>query len=152
MLRKAKRKIEFTVHGDPKPQGSKKAIKRRDGGVSLVESAGGPLKEWRYAVAQKAAEVMGGESPWQGPLFVEMVFYLPRPKGHYGTGRNAGKLKPSAPEYHDKRPDSDKLCRSVCDSLSKRVYHDDSQIVELTVTKNYTTDSGRVVIRVREVG
>ena len=50
-------------------------------------------------------------------------FVFPRPLSHYGTGKNATKLKPSAPRYHVKTPDLDKLVRGVCDSIGDAVRH-----------------------------
>ena len=40
-----------------------------------------------------------------------MNFRFVRPKSHYGTGRNAKKLKPSAPPHHTQKPDATKLLR-----------------------------------------
>jgi Holliday junction resolvase RusA-like endonuclease len=35
------------------------------------------------------------------------------------------------------RPDLDNIAKTICDSLNKVAYHDDSQIVDLTITKKY---------------
>jgi Holliday junction resolvase RusA-like endonuclease len=57
-----------------------------------------------------------------------MLFVFPRPKSHYGTGRNAGTLKPGAPLYHASRPDRDKLERAINDALKiAGIFKDDSQ-------------------------
>ncbi len=37
-----------------------------------------------------------------------------------------------------KKPDIDNLCKIIMDSLNKVAYHDDSQIVEVKVTKHYS--------------
>ena len=70
---------------------------------------------------------------------VDMTFVLARPKGHYGTGRNAGKLKPSAPKYPKSRPDIDNYCKWVLDCLNStgNVWKDDSQVVSMTAVKRY---------------
>ncbi len=70
---------------------------------------------------------------------VDMVFVLARPKGHYGSGRNAGKLKPSAPKYPKSRPDIDNYCKWVLDCLNSTgsVWKDDSQVVAMTAVKRY---------------
>jgi Holliday junction resolvase RusA-like endonuclease len=63
---------------------------------------------------------------------------------HYGTGKNATKLKPSAPRYHVKTPDVDKLVRGVADSIGDAVarvlLNNDSQIVSIYAAKRYSTD------------
>jgi len=142
---------DFVVHGNPKPQGSKNAFTPKGAKFPVVvESAGEALKHWRYAVAQKAAEVMGDKLPHNGAVSVELTFRMSRPKSHYGTGRNAGTLKESSPEHHVVKPDIDKLTRAVFDSLSKRVYGDDSQVCEMSVKKKYPPPSVHVVVKKRE--
>ena len=59
-------------------------------------------------------------------------------------GKNAGKLKASAPIHHVKTPDLDKAVRGVADSISDAVasvlLRNDSQIVSIHATKRYQTD------------
>lgn len=45
-----------------------------------------------------------------------------------------------------KKPDCDNIAKIVCDALNGIVYHDDSQIYELTVIKKYS-DTPRVTVR-----
>jgi hypothetical protein len=40
---------------------------------------------------------------------------------------------------HVKAPDLDKLARSVFDALTRVVFHDDAQVVDLVATKRYAT-------------
>ncbi len=119
----------------------------------VTESAGAPLKSWRANVSAKAAEEFT-DGPYSGAVMVSLVFHLRRPKGHYGTGRNALKLKPSAKKRHTQTPDIDKLTRAVLDALTDSAIIDDSQVFDLQVLKKW---SGRdepqgCWIRVREVG
>ena len=37
------------------------------------------------------------QTPLEGPLEATLLFYFSRPKHHYGSGRNAGTVKESAP-------------------------------------------------------
>jgi len=142
------RELSFDVHGTPTPQGSKKAFARTNKAtgkttVSLVESAGDRLKEWReeVKVAAMVAKVEAEIPRFDGPVCVDVTFFLPRPKGHYGTGRNAGVLKDWAPLVPVTKPDGDKLLRAVCDALtSASVYLDDSQIVEHRSRKRFADD------------
>ena len=68
----------------------------------------------------------------------EAGIYFPRPRAHYGTGRNANRLKDSAPLWHDKRPDVDKLARAVLDAITESgTLRDDCQVVALSARKRY---------------
>ena len=71
------------------------------------------------------------------PLVITIEFYLKRPKSHYGTGKNSDSIKRSAPEYHVCKPDIDNLAKFYLDCMTGIVFHDDSQIVELNLKKQY---------------
>ena len=103
----------------------------------MVESSA-KVKPWREAVKWAALEVLGGASPFVGPLDVEATFYLPRPRSHYRTGKNAHELRDGAPSYVSKRPDLDKILRSTFDALGEAgVWLDDAQVAVLTAVKCY---------------
>lgn len=138
--------IVFHVSGIPAPQGSKTAMPVRKNGkltgkTNLVESSKA-LKPWRTLVTNQARRAKPkGFTPYAGAVRVEVVFRFPRPNGHYGTGRNAGTLKPSAPEHHITKPDIDKTLRAILDALTAAgIYRDDSQVVDVRTTKGYAPD------------
>ena len=99
------RPLRFIVHGAPVPQGSKRIVRGR-----LIDANKG-LKPYRASVSAAAAEALGlptedpnalqraleGLCVARGAVAVSLRFGLVRPRGHYGTGRNADVLKPSAP-------------------------------------------------------
>ena len=122
--------------GEPQPQGSKTIVKRRTGRPILLEDNPG-TKPWRARVEAAAAEAMNGQQIRTGPLRLTVTFVFLRPAGHWGTGRNSGRLKPSAPLYVRTRPDVDKLLRAVGDSLVGHVCRDDAQIVISHAEKHY---------------
>jgi crossover junction endodeoxyribonuclease RusA len=129
--------LTFSIIGTPAPQGSK--TRNRYGAV--YESSP-KVKPWRQDVQSAAREAMGGSHVYVGPVIVGVRFRLPRPKGHYGTGRNAGQLRPSAPKVPDVKPDIDKLVRSTLDGMGEAgVWRDDAQVVGLWVVKEYATDT-----------
>ena len=103
----------------------------------MVESSK-RVKPWRRQVAAAYRDHDFGDM-LDGPVSVTVDFYLPRPKSHYGTGRNAGLLKPSAPNWHLTRPDGDKLTRAVGDALTRLAWRDDSQIVAWHAYKHYAS-------------
>lgn len=128
-------KVSFFVAGTPKPQGSKRAFMRpRAKHPTLLESAGEALKDWRASVRYLAAKQ---NHRIDGPVKVSLRFVFDRAKGHFGTGRNANKLKATAPGDHIKKPDIDKLARAVLDALTAVVFNDDSCVVVLDASKQY---------------
>jgi Holliday junction resolvase RusA-like endonuclease len=64
------------------------------------------------------------------PICLTLLFLMPRPKSHYGTGRNAGILKSSAPAFPITGKDFDNLEKFVCDAMTGIIYEDDKQIGE----------------------
>ena len=149
-------KIEFFVPGIPRPGGSKSAFPiinkttgkpvMKDGRImTRVKESGKHTPAWRADVKHFAFQVYDGE-PLQGPLALSVVFHLPRPQGHYGTGRNAGKLKSSAPPYPTTMPDATKLLRAVEDALTGGLWRDDSQIVAQVVSKRYAAKPGAEIM------
>lgn len=129
--------IEFTVYGVPATAGSKRAFMPKNGSRPIVvDDSGRKGKEWRSVVQDAALEVFSGPL-LDCPLLVRFVFYEPRASGHFGTGRNSGKLKASAPGYPAKRPDVLKLARAVEDALTGIVWKDDARIVDEILAKRY---------------
>jgi Holliday junction resolvase RusA-like endonuclease len=129
-------RVEFTVLGAPIPQGSKTTIQQKGRRPRMIED--NPLTmPWRQAVAAAALEAMDGRQFRSGPLRLRATFVFRRPKGHFGTGRNEGRLKPSAPLYCRTRPDVDKLLRAVGDALTGIVFRDDAQVVISIAEKHY---------------
>lgn len=143
----------FTVPGVPAPQGSKVRTKW---GVREDNPATRP---WRTAVGWEAsalrASIDDNEQydpvfPLAGPLSLWVVFFFPRPKNHYGSGRNANILKPSAPIFHTSKPDGDKLTRAIGDSLTGILVRDDSQFCDVRAVKLY--GEPRAVIYIQRTG
>jgi Holliday junction resolvase RusA-like endonuclease len=117
-------RIEFTVHGEPRPKGSKNAfvvnfpygkdkskvaIRIRALANSLLKNPFGwrpittvsevskDLPKWEKRVKETAKTVMAAiPQAWskETPVRLIMLFYLKRPGYHYGTGRNKDVIKP----------------------------------------------------------
>lgn len=70
---------------------------------------------------------------------LEIEFVYDRPKNHFGTGRNAGCIKSSAPRFYEKTtmPDLTKIVRAVEDALTSVVWKDDSIVVQQATLKRY---------------
>lgn len=141
--------FQLTVIGAAQPAGSKRAFVNKKTGRAAVVDANPKSKDWKGEVAKRAGEVWTDEL-LHGPLEVTFTFYRPRPASHYGTGRNAGKVKGSAPRFPTTRPDVLKLARGVEDALTGVIWRDDAQIVTETLLKQWGNPP-RVEIEIEEL-
>lgn len=128
--------VTFFVPGIPKPKGSKNAfvLPAKNGKkprAVIVDQKGPELKRWASQVAWEA-DRFRPHTLFDGPVKLECYFRLPPPKA----------LPKSKASYAIKKPDFDKLVRTVCDALSGVIYHDDSQIVESVICKRYDDSPG----------
>ena len=104
-------------------------------------AANNNTEPWEKAIrgavrAARAEQILGA-------IDIELEFHMPRPKGHYGTGKNAGTVKASKLNlFHTSKPDLDKLERAVGDGLTQLCYGDDSVIVKMTGSKFYSETPG----------
>lgn len=121
------------IKGKPKPQPRVRACVR--GGHAAIytpETAG----EWRRNI--EASLSRHRDKQLSGAFEVNMEFYFNRPKSHYGTGKNSGTLKDSAPRYMTTKPDIDNLAKLVLDCLNRiKYWNDDAQVVTMKVSKSY---------------
>jgi Holliday junction resolvase RusA-like endonuclease len=114
--------IHAFIPGKPVPQGSVNVYGGR------VVSVKPELRKWRDSIRAALLAKHAGE-PLDGPLSVSLVFQIQPPQ----------RPRWSLPAV---RPDIDKICRGVLDSLSTTktqpgVITDDARIVSLTATKTY---------------
>ena len=141
----------FTVLGRPLPSGSKSAVPILRGGkfagTRIVESGNrGAKAAWRADIQHAAAVAMDGRQPFDGPLRLTATFYLRRPAGHYGSGRNRKVVRAGAPSHPIVAPDVLKLSRGLEDALQGVVYPNDAQIVVERIDKQYGEPERTVVV------
>jgi len=107
---------------------------RRRGGRYFTAPA-----QAEYAERVRQAWLVAGRPrlPRGCVLAVRGDFYLPRPASHYGTGRNAGQLRPSAPAWPLGKPDVDNLLKGPLDALNGLLFVDDGQIGHAQVFRRY---------------
>lgn len=139
--------VAFTVYGIPRPQGSKQAIAVK-GRAVVVERGRETLRPWRASVSLAASEAVA--ELLRGPVEVELVFTLPRPKSHFRSGARSHELREDAPAYVSTRPDLDKLQRAVLDALSGVAIADDGQVASLLSRKVFGDRPG-VAVSIREL-
>jgi crossover junction endodeoxyribonuclease RusA len=134
--------IQFFIPGIPAPGGSKRAFVIN--GRAHITDDCKRNKPWRESIAVFARQAYQGD-PLTGPLSLVVEFVMPRPKGHYGSGRNASVLKPSAPMFPAVKPDCTKLLRALEDALTGILWRDDATIVKQYVCKSYGEQPGASV-------
>lgn len=133
--------VAFTVLGRAQPAGSKKAFALKSGGVYtgrvvVTDDAKGS-RAWKQEVAGEARRAMFGHELLLQAMRLEVVFYVRRPQGHYGSGRNGGVVRASAPAFPAVKPDLTKLVRGLEDALTGIVWRDDAQVVQQLLAKRY---------------
>jgi Holliday junction resolvase RusA-like endonuclease len=143
------RAVTFTVPGVAAPAGSKRGFVNRRSGRVIITDDSKRSKPWQARVADAAIDLELAEL-LAGPLMLRLTFHLPRPAGHFGTGRNAGTVRPSAPEYPTVKPDVTKLVRAVEDALTGLIWRDDAQVVDQQASKLYGAPA-RCEIHVHEI-
>lgn len=143
-------RLEFTVFGVPVPKGSARAFVPKGWTRAVVTGANPKTKGWQDLVAEGASRALeqlpADQRHLDGPVHITIAFYLPRPKA-----LQASKKYPQGkPVAHLTKPDLDKLVRACKDALTKVVWTDDSQVVQITASKRYAEvdNAPRAVVRV----
>lgn len=142
--------VEFWVPGIPAPAGSKRAFYIEKLKRAVITDDCKRSKPWQADVKHFAFSAMNGQPALEGPVRLEAVFRMPRPKGHYGTRQGQSRLHDWAPMHPTSKPDATKLLRAIEDAMTGIVWKDDAQVVHQTVEKLYGERPG-VLIRVMKI-
>ena len=126
------------IPGECVPQGSK-SVNRKTGHMF---EANGRLKSWRkeagIALDQYIGTWFGAWTPYDGPLHVEVIFYMKR-------GKTVTRELPSV------KPDIDKLMRALNDMLTiSGLIKDDARITSYWALKRYDDNPRTVIHNIRE--
>jgi Holliday junction resolvase RusA-like endonuclease len=137
-MAKARLFVRFVVPGVAQPRGSK-TIGRKCDGSSFIRDDNPESKRWMSTVSKAAKAAMSehNKRPTGKPVLLMLTVYRTRPKGHFGTGRNASQVKASAPAYPATKPDTTKLVRGIEDALNEIVWTDDAIVVEQRTSKRW---------------
>lgn len=123
--------INFTVHGVPIPKGSTKAFVPKGWKRPIVTADNSKTKPWANLVKLMAQNYAPESGPWQGAVHLTVHFFMPRPKS-----------LPKKVQHHLKKPDLDKLLRTIKDALKGVVYCDDAQVTDVVMCKRYGEQPG----------
>ena len=126
------------IPGECVPQGSK-SVSRKTGHMF---EANARLKAWRQeagiALDQYIGTWFGAWTPYDGPLHVEVTFYMKR-------GKTVTRELPSV------KPDIDKLMRALNDMLTiSGLIKDDARITSYWALKRYDDNPRTVIHNIRE--
>ena len=136
--------IMFSVSGLPQTKGSTKGFvgrSKKTGKLRAFLTNDNPKnKGWAADVAREAKR-HAPCVPFAGPIWLELTFRLRKPKRH-----------PRYFVHHTKKPDLDKLTRSIKDALKQGgIYQDDAQVCDSHQVKIYSDEPG-VLVTVKEMG
>ena len=115
--------IKFSVEGTPIQQGSMRHI----GHGRMIHSKAVELAAWRADIASAAK--LAGCKPILDPIAITMRFRVKRPKS----------VKRAYPTV---APDLDKYVRGVNDGLTGVAFADDSQVIKIVASKEYSDNPG----------
>lgn len=164
----------IVVIGKPEQRGSKtpfvlrsrgKMLKRGGGIVRtasdtpilLLPDANKRSDKHMKKIANAARQVWQDRPPITEPVSLSVEFYFDRPKCHYRTGKFSDQLKPNSPAiYHAKKPDLDKLLRTVSDAITMAgLWKDDCQMASITAaSKRWTAgkhEEARTIISIQRL-
>ena len=131
------------------PSSNSKKVGKQGQIYDAHKGKAGQLATIRLFAAQAAKDQ--GWKRTAEPVWMSLEFVMPRPKEHFGTGRNAGKLKSSAPRWcTTKNSDRTNLLKAVEDALTGIVWDDDSQVVDGPLRKSYG-ETGLIRISICEL-
>lgn len=140
--------LELTVFGAPIALKRHRRRKDKNKFGTEITIDYDPSSEDKKTFLWKAIAAKKPPKPFNEALMVKMIFYMPRPKSHYGTGKNAGKLKDSAPIFHTKKPDVDNISKFVFDALNK-IYWTDDSIISTEIARKIYSENPRVKITIK---
>ena len=91
------------------------------------------------------------KQPLAGDISIKLVFYMPRPKSHFRTGKYKHLLREDCKDivYHSFTPDLDNLIKFILDCISGkgRMICDDSQVCCIIAQKIYGEPRTEVTIK-----
>ena len=136
--------IEFTVYGEPVAQARPRAT-TINGRVKMYD----PKKSSEYKnYIRLVASQHAPKELLDGPLQLDVKIYKPTLKSFSKKKKEMaeqGVLRPTT------KPDVDNYIKSVFDGLNKVIWKDDSQVVDLQVSKYYS-EKPRIEVKIEQIG
>jgi Holliday junction resolvase RusA-like endonuclease len=128
--------VTFKVDGTPVPKGRARYARR---GNFISTYTPEKTRTYETLIKDAAIEAMGSSEPLETPVSLYLYIRVPIPKSCTKKRLEAisnGSEKPT------KKPDASNILKSVEDGMNGVVYHDDSQIINIHVSKVYSSLPG----------
>lgn len=140
--------IELVVKGVPTAKGRAKTgfAKSKTGKTFMTHFTPEKTRNAEGNFLAQAIYFQRPDKPTLTPVAVEIEFYMPIP---LRDSKPARERKLSGQELPAKKPDIDNLAKLVLDALNGVYWHDDNQIVSLSLVKRYSDDP-RTVVRIKD--
>lgn len=135
-------KIKLEIYGNPIALKRHRTYRSETGANINID----PSKSDKEVMLWKAIAQKKPKKPFDCPLKLTCIFYMPRPKSHFGTGKNSGVIKAKAPVFHTSKPDNDNLQKFILDALNGIYWKDDSIVSTIISRKVYSNDLPRTKI------
>lgn len=134
--------MKIVIEGNPVPKGRPRFAKR---GKFISTYTPTKTREYEDLIRMAGKDAMNGLNQFLVPLTVHMDCYMQIPKS---TSKKLRQKMLDGEIQHTKKPDLDNMAKCA-DALNGIVWNDDSQIVRLVLTKQYS-DYPRLEITVTE--
>ena len=135
--------LTYMVEGNPVGKGRPRFAKR---GNFVSTYTPKKTRDYESVIKDAAKLAMGSSEPLETPVTVAIYITVPIPQS-YSKKRTEACL--SSSEKPIKKPDIDNIAKCFLDAMNGAVYHDDSQVLTLHITKVYGT-VGMVEVMVKE--
>ena len=137
---------QIAVQIEPMAQ-SRPRFARRGRGVIAYEKK--EMKAWRVECSKLIKKNFKTEELIEGPLKIDVVFYIQPPK--YISSKRKLREKLEAEEiFCSKKPDIDNFLKALLDSMTGIVFKDDGQVVECRARKLYSLEP-RIKFTIKEI-
>lgn len=135
--------LEFEIPGKPEPQLRPRAVRTRKGVRMYDPKTTVNYKNYVAMIARRYAP----KTPFEQALAMYLDIYRQIPKSTSKKRRRKKNKRAIRPIV---RPDADNYSKAILDALNDIVYKDDSQVVDLYISKYYSDDP-RVEVKICEV-
>jgi len=128
--------VTIKVDGVPVPKGRARYVRR---GNHISTYTPEKTRTYETLIKDAARQAMGVSEPLETPVSLYLYIRVPIPASATKKRLQAiadGSEKPT------KKPDASNVLKSVEDGMNGVVYKDDSQIVNIHVTKVYSSEPG----------
>ena len=128
--------VVFNVPGNPVGKQRARYVKR---GNHISTYTPEKTRIYETLIKESAKQAMGSSEPLETPVTLYLYIRVPIPKSC--TKKRLEAIQ-NGSEKPIKKPDGSNILKSVEDGMNGVVYKDDSQIVNIHVTKVFSSEAG----------